>query len=75
MRQRIHESSRTGVSAIRGIVLTLCAPLTGVRVPATTDAGTSLIDGTVSYEDGSPVKFNRLARKAYPQAQVDGDRE
>lgn len=57
------------------IVLTLCAPLTGVGVPATTDADTGLIDGTASYEDGSPVKFNRLARKAYPEAQVDGDRE
>jgi len=37
------------------IVPTLCAPLTGAGVPATTDADTGLIDGTVSYENGSPV--------------------
>ncbi len=37
------------------IVLTLCVPLTGFGVLAITNGDTGLIEGTVSYENGSPV--------------------
>jgi hypothetical protein len=37
------------------IVLTLCALLAGVGVRASTNENTGLIEGTVAYENGSPV--------------------